>query len=278
MVTISTETAAAQHGAPADSFVLVRASGLVCLLRKDLASLIRLDRLAQPLLLPANSRTNGAAPATGPRFGRGRVARVDAGGISLISRPYLRGGLISRINSDTFFRIPPWSSFRMFAELRVLSALSLQGVAVPRPAGAIVHPLVQFGAFSVYRGLILTEEIPAAKNLLFSVVEARSLPQASADAPPLFSAERVCREAGRQARRSLELGVFHPDLHPGNVLYDPSGKTYLIDFDRARLSYDRPLGLEWRRRTIARWNRSVEKHLLPPICRTAFIDGLSTAG
>ena len=273
---------------PSDTFVLVKsATGLVSLFRKDLASFLDLNEIGR-LLAPhtahhravgAESGKNGAAPQA-VRIGRGEVAKISAGDINVIARRYRRGGLVARVNTDMFLRLPPWSSFRMFAELRVLSALSLQNVKVPRPVGAIVQPMIKLGAAAVYRGLILTEEIPKVENLLLAAVQAREPATGSADSDlaHCFSISDICARAGREARRCLDLGVFHPDLHPGNVLFDPAGAAFLIDFDRARLAYDRPLGAEWHRRTVARWNRSIEKHSLPAACRTAFTDGLYSRG
>lgn len=264
MTAIAQQIKGPRPGEGADSFELIRTPVLIALVRKDLAGKIRIDELARRLI---GSRYAASDPAAG----RGRVSRLQAGEIGLVVRPFLRGGLAARINSDVFFRLPPLSSFRMFGELRVLSALSLQGANVPRPAGAVVQPMITFGGASVYRGLIMTEELPQTGNFLSAALAACR----TAGAVPAEISE-IARRAGCEARRCLDLGVFHPDLHPGNVLFDPAGRVYLIDFDKAKLAYDRPLSFEYRQRTSQRWNRSIQKHGLAAALRVAFEDGLNT--
>lgn len=258
----------AEDQGPMDSFILARTSAVVALLRQDIASSLPLEQLAALLSSSKSGSVGVAASSNGPRIGRAAVSRIEVDGRSLIVRHFRRGGLVAKFNSDTFLRLPPWSSFRMFAELKVLSALSLQGACVPRPVGAIVQPMVRAGNAALYRGLLITEELSGTKNLLAEAANG------SAAGLPI---EELCRRAGVEARRCLTLGVFHPDLHPGNVLFDAAGKTYIIDFDQARLNYDRPLREPWQRRTVARWNRSIDKHSLPPQLRTAFFDGLYAA-
>jgi ADP-heptose:LPS heptosyltransferase len=63
-------------------------------------------------------------------------------------------------------------------------------------------------------------------------------------------------------RRLIQAGIRHADLHPGNVLVDPAGQVYLVDFDKGRRVHGDPLRLWliYRRR----WNRAAAKHRLPP--------------
>ena len=91
----------------------------------------------------------------------------------------------------------------MFGELRVLSALSLQGASVPRPAGAVVQPMIAVGGAAVYRGLIMTEELPQTANYLSAALAACR----TAAAVPAEITE-IARRAGCEARRCLDLGVF----------------------------------------------------------------------
>ena len=56
--------------------------------------------------------------------------------------------------------------------------------------------------------------------------------------------------------------ILHPDLHPGNVLVDPDGQTWFIDFDKAVTYSGRRLRLVARYRQ--RWQRAVRKHSLSP--------------
>ena len=71
----------------------------------------------------------------------------------------------------------------------------------------------------------------------------------------------------------LDAGVYHPDLHPGNVMIDPQGQAWLIDFDKAVLFSEPELG----DRCIAlgmRWRRSVRKHGLSESFCESFDRGL----
>ena len=55
--------------------------------------------------------------------------------------------------------------------------------------------------------------------------------------------------------------ILHVDLHPGNVIVDPEGKVYLLDFDKGRIFRGSRQRLQ--ERYFARWKRAVIKHGLP---------------
>jgi 3-deoxy-D-manno-octulosonic acid kinase len=59
----------------------------------------------------------------------------------------------------------------------------------------------------------------------------------------------------------IEEGIYHVDLHPGNVLVDNNHNVYVIDFDKARC-WTGPKN-ELRDLYLHRWRRAVIKHNLP---------------
>jgi predicted unusual protein kinase regulating ubiquinone biosynthesis (AarF/ABC1/UbiB family) len=65
-----------------------------------------------------------------------------------------------------------------------------------------------------------------------------------------------------QISRLIAHGIWHVDLHPGNVLIDTHGEIHLIDFDRAQKNKSGEMRL--RRKYLKRWKRAVSKHGLPP--------------
>jgi len=63
-----------------------------------------------------------------------------------------------------------------------------------------------------------------------------------------------------QVRTLINHGILHVDLHPGNILVNPEGRVFLIDFDKARW-YKNSRGLK--EKYLCRWRRAVDKHGLP---------------
>ena len=64
-----------------------------------------------------------------------------------------------------------------------------------------------------------------------------------------------------QIQTLIRHGIWHRDLHPGNVLVDENGMPHLIDFDKARYLKNHHLLTE---KYIKRWARAIAKHHLPP--------------
>jgi len=74
-----------------------------------------------------------------------------------------------------------------------------------------------------------------------------------------------------QVSALIEHGILHVDLHPGNVLVNPEGRLFLIDFDKARL-YKNSRGLK--DKYLRRWRRAVDKHDLPPFLYYKLEEGI----
>jgi tRNA A-37 threonylcarbamoyl transferase component Bud32 len=155
------------------------------------------------------------------------MRKVLADGRAVIARGFRRGGCVEKLGITGLFLRPVGSAApRPIAELRLLERLRAAGANVPSPVCAEVR---WRWAGAAYSGVIVTEEIPESCNLLLA-----------ARAGAISNAElaRIAGQAGAEAARLLGANVFHPDLHPGNVLFQPRLRSvYLIDFDRA---YDFP--------------------------------------
>ncbi len=67
--------------------------------------------------------------------------------------------------------------------------------------------------------------------------------------------ETVWREVGAMLKRFHDAGVYHHDLTSDNILRQPDGSLFLLDFDRA---HRRPHG-PWKQGNLTRLKRSLLK-------------------
>ena len=158
----------------------------------------------------------------------------------VVVKCYHRGGLIARFNHRHYIRGRTTRGEKEFEWLRRVRKL---GVRAPEPIAA-AH---RGGLF--YRCWLLTREVAGAV----------SLAQLSIDCPE--SLDEPLKRCRRQVDILVAEGILHPDLHPGNVLVDTDGQTWLIDFDKARYFHGRSPRLAARYRR--RWLAAVRKHGLP---------------
>lgn len=102
-------------------------------------------------------------------------------------------------------------------EARIGSHLAARGVAVPSPLG-----------FSTRDGAI--------ELSLAWIEKARPLSDLLSGAwPAPVAPELLARRLGTLLARARAAGLDQADLHAGNLLVDPTGRPWLIDFARARL-------------------------------------------
>jgi len=175
-------------------------------------------------------------PALGKR-GRGSVKHVHGDFGPAVLRAYRRGGLIARINRESYV----WTGeaqTRPFREFRLLAMMRAQGLPVPAPLAA---GFWRHGPF--YRASILTTEIIGARTLADCLSEVI----ASAD---------VWRDLGTTLGRFHAAGICHADLNAHNVLIDKAQTWWLIDFDRGVL---RKPDERWPQGRLMRLNRSLRK-------------------
>jgi 3-deoxy-D-manno-octulosonic acid kinase len=168
--------------------------------------------------------------------GRGGVLILPRGGETWVLRHYHRGGFVARFVYDHYL----WTGLarsRPFREWRLLAQLHGEGFPVPRPIAAHV---LRRGL--VYAADIVTDYLP----------DTRSLSSHLDDGGPPGA---YWPEIGRMLRRFHDRGVDHPDLTAHNILLDPRGGVFLIDFDNAVL---RASGA-WRQAGVARLERSLRK-------------------
>lgn len=168
--------------------------------------------------------------------GRGGAWFVDGPFGAAVLRHYLRGGWAARISRDRHV----WrgaNKVRSFAEFRLLRELLTHKLPVPRPIAA---SYVRDGM--TYRASILLERLLGVRSL------ADRMAVAARDAP--------WEETGRLVARFHRAGLDHADLNAHNVLFDATGRGWLIDFDRSTL---RIPATAWRERNLLRLKRSLLK-------------------
>ncbi len=153
-----------------------------------------------------------------------------------VLRHYLRGGFAARFSRDRFFWRGP-SQIRSFDEFRLLRELLRRKLPVPRPIAAIYW---REGLF--YRAGILLERLQSVLSL--------------ADRAVAFGSAAPWAEAGRLIARIHRAGLDHADLNAHNLLFEDSGRGWVIDLDRSQL---RIPATAWREANLARLQRSLLK-------------------
>ena len=172
----------------------------------------------------------------GQSTGRNTVWFVQAQQQRWVLRHYYRGGLIGKLNKDRFIRTPVPQS-RAMAEFQLLQHMHQQGLPVPKPVAA----LYSAGRLS-YQADILLELVDGSEDLA-KLLRQRALSRSQ------------WQEIGTMIRRFHDAQIYHSDLNCHNILLDPEGKFWLIDFDKCaqRCSED------WKTVTLARLQRSLKK-------------------
>ena len=168
--------------------------------------------------------------------GRGGAWFVDAPFGPTVLRRYLRGGLVARFNRDRYW----WrgaNETRSFAEFRLTRAVAEKGLPVPRPIAAYYR---RDGFY--YYAAILLERLNDVRSL--------------ADRAAVAGDGAPWEEAGRLIARCHRVGLDHADLNAHNLLFDPTGRGWVIDLDRGRLHIP---ATGWRERNLARLKRSLLK-------------------
>ena len=184
-------------------------------------------------------------------FGRGEIKRIELSEGSFILRAFKRGGLLSNINKSLFLRpiSLKCSSMRPFIEHSILLELQAVGVRVPSPVLSFTR--IKFGLF--YQGAIVTRELRNSKNLLALMMD----DQLSTDGH--YGLIECAYNAGCEVAKIVDAGIFHADLHPGNILI-VSNLVYVIDFDKAKkFSKNIESAKNAKNVLIERWSRSILK-------------------
>ena len=173
---------------------------------------------------------------TGQAKGRGQACFLRFDGHDLVLRPYLRGGLMGRINADRFARRGAEPS-RAFKEYRLLAWMRAQGLPVPHPVAALYAPKGPF-----YRAALATSTVEGAQPLA-DILHARAID----------TGDWQC--IGAVIRQMHNKGVDHSDLNCRNILLDADHSPWLIDFDKCT----RRRAGAWQAGNLARLQRSLHK-------------------
>ncbi|HEY7805380.1 MAG TPA: 3-deoxy-D-manno-octulosonic acid kinase [Orrella sp.] len=167
-----------------------------------------------PYLHPEGDFPEGTRIQTG---GRGAAWNIEIAGEKFVCRHYRRGGMMARISSDLYV----WTGLdhtRAYREFAVMRRAAQAGLAVPKPAAAMVCRVSGlWGLGSLfYRASILTPRIDHVGSLA------------------KVASESGWFNAGRAIAQMHAAGIWHADLNVHNILLDAQDRAWLIDFDRAQ--------------------------------------------
>jgi 3-deoxy-D-manno-octulosonic acid kinase len=196
------------------------------------------EQQLQKLICLFNHPAKPCASALGGRCA-GTHHEVDGIG-SLWIKHYMRGGLMRLLSKKTYFRL---GKTRAEKEFTLLQKVKEFGVNTPDPVA------YAFRGRLFYIGWLVTRFIPQSLTLArFAATDEKQV-------------SKVMPAVVEQVARLIRCGVYHVDLHPGNVLIDHSNQVYLVDFDKGYLSAANKNIL--RDRYLNRWHRAINKHSLP---------------
>ncbi len=196
-----------------------------------------LEGRATVYVIPAKERTAPSGPSES-NSAQGRW----------VVRHYVRGGrLVPFLLGDRYLRM---GRIRPFHEARASDDARARGIPTPRVVAAAMYPAGWF-----YRADLVTEYIPESTDLVEALFDTRRKGAGGA-----LERQDALQAAGELIRQMADAGVFHRDLHAGNILLQWVGsapRPYLVDLDRCEV---RPPG---RRAAAAgmvgRLRRSVRK-------------------
>lgn len=198
--------------------------------------LVLLSRLAHA----PESSTNGVKRNSG-LSGRTELKSCEVGGIgSVVIKSYRRGGIFRGLLSSVFMRMGQSRSRR---EFKMLEKVRSFGVNAPEPIAYIEE-----GEFW-YRAWLVLRTIPS------------DLPLIEISETDETRAIKLGASISAQVSQLIEHRIHHVDLHPGNVVVNPTDEVFIVDFDKA-VEYS---GEKNRLRDLylRRWRRAVIKHKLP---------------
>jgi len=161
---------------------------------------------------PSFMQALGNAPVIQGK-GRGGIKIVEAGGMKLVARKYVHGGLFRSFTRDVFV-----GEGRAVCEAEIMAFLRGKGVPVVQPFCAVIERRPLFKRLHLVT--ILQEDTVNLLEYLDGSTEKQRM--------------RIARKLAQLLWLLQQAGVFHPDLHLGNVLVTPDKTLVFVDFDRAR--------------------------------------------
>jgi predicted Ser/Thr protein kinase len=145
--------------------------------------------------------------------GRGGIRLIEVDGVRLVARKYVHGGFFRAFTRDLFV-----DGGRATAEAQIMTYLREMSFPVVAPFCAVVRKGFIFSR--LYLMTIFEENAVSLLDYVRQATGRQRLRMAKKLAEALWRLERS--------------GVYHPDLHLGNVLVRPDGSLVFLDFDRAR--------------------------------------------
>jgi hypothetical protein len=180
--------------------------------------------------------------------GRGSIGKMNLEGIGPVVIKYnTRGGLVRLFIERTYVRFGKTCNRIEFEQLINASRI---GVNVPDPVAFVTK------GFLFYRGWLVLKEIENSETL------------AEASLKDETRAGRLLNEITAQIKILIDSGLYHVDLHPGNILVTDNDKILIIDFHKARMFNGSKQKLS--DKYCARWKRAIKKHGLPEILNDIF--------
>ena len=171
-------------------------------------------RQAGPAIFDPASYGEAATPVRG-LGGRGAAWFVRGEFGEAVLRHYRRGGWMARLSEDRYL----WqgeSRVRSVREFRLLQVLHAAGLPVP----AAIAAWYARSGWS-YRAAIIVERIAGARSFVDCVASQGLRAEWTA----------VGAAIGRCHRQR----AHHADLNANNILLDPGGQVFLIDWDKGRI-------------------------------------------
>lgn len=167
-----------------------------------------------------------------------------------VLRHYYRGGLMGKINHDTFLW-QPIRQTRAYRELALLEHLEQLKLPAPRPVAGRVS----------YRGCcycadIITTTLKDCQTLTDYLVEEQGLHKKNNTRKK--TAFPIWKALGKLLARFHRHHIFHADLNANNILINAQHDIYLIDFDKGKVMPDSG-GKAWQQNNLQRLLRSLHK-------------------
>ena len=189
----------------------------------------------------------------GPLGGRRSVSVHQIDGIGpIVIKFYTRGGLLHRAVKRTYLK---WGKTRSQKEFEFMQKVRELGINAPEPIA------YAYRGRRFYQAWLVTRKIHQPLSLARASVQNEKKTNAA------------MTSVIEQIALMINNNLLHVDLHPGNVVIGPSGKVYLLDFDKGRNHHGSREKL--RKRYLKRWQRAVSKHGLPKMLTTMLQAGLN---
>lgn len=176
--------------------------------------------------------------------GRGQAWFIELDDLCVVLRKYLRGGLMAKINQQTYFSLRAENS-RSFKEWYLLRHMLDLGLPVPRPiAAAICRWPLSISPF--YQAHILLERL--AHSLTLDQLLAKQV-----------IADNTWHAIGQCLARFHKAQVYHADLNANNIMLNDQFEVFLIDFDKGEIRNDCESSAAWKLDNLNRLQRSLLK-------------------